>query len=185
MEFTCSFPPGPSSVEWAQHAEALGYGRVYLHDSPALYWDVWATLASASWNDYEPADGAFRLMQFGTANLSLLIGLAAAVDFYNSVGSDRIEKRVLELSNRLRDGLKTINRARIYSPTHPAMTCGITTWGIDGITGTRLMDELWSRRKLRVRAVDENSVRQSSHFYNMPEEIDATLEIARTLTRAA
>ena len=48
MEFTCSFPPGPSSVEWAQHAEALGYGRVYLHDSPALYWDVWATLASVA-----------------------------------------------------------------------------------------------------------------------------------------
>lgn len=45
MEFTCSFPPGPRSVEWAQLAESLGYGRVYLHDSPALYWDVWATLA--------------------------------------------------------------------------------------------------------------------------------------------
>jgi len=161
----------------------VGNGLLYVAEDRLR--DVWATLASASWNDYEPADGAFRLMQFGTANLSLLIGLAAAVDFYNSVGSDRIEKRVLELSNRLRDGLKTINRARIYSPTHPAMTCGITTWGIDGITGTRLMDELWSRRKLRVRAVDENSVRQSSHFYNMPEEIDATLEIARTLTRVA
>ncbi len=45
MEFTCSFPPGPKSVEWAQLAESLGYTRVYLHDSPALYWDVWATLA--------------------------------------------------------------------------------------------------------------------------------------------
>jgi 5,10-methylenetetrahydromethanopterin reductase len=48
MDFTCSYPPGPSSVEWAQLAEALGYGRVYLHDSPALYWDVWATLATVA-----------------------------------------------------------------------------------------------------------------------------------------
>jgi 5,10-methylenetetrahydromethanopterin reductase len=32
-------------VDWARQAEALGFGRVYLHDSPALYWDVWATLA--------------------------------------------------------------------------------------------------------------------------------------------
>jgi 5,10-methylenetetrahydromethanopterin reductase len=45
MDFTCSFPPGPHSIEWAQRAEELGYGRVYLHDSPALYWDVWVTLA--------------------------------------------------------------------------------------------------------------------------------------------
>lgn len=45
MDFTCSYPPGPSSADWARQAEALGFGRVYLHDSPALYWDVWATLA--------------------------------------------------------------------------------------------------------------------------------------------
>src|SRR5436190_9990264 len=48
MDFTCSYPPGPSSVAWAQQAEALGYRRVYLHDSPALYWDVWATLATVA-----------------------------------------------------------------------------------------------------------------------------------------
>jgi 5,10-methylenetetrahydromethanopterin reductase len=45
MEFTCSFPPGPRSVEWARLAESIGYERVYLHDSPALYWDVWAAVA--------------------------------------------------------------------------------------------------------------------------------------------
>jgi 5,10-methylenetetrahydromethanopterin reductase len=45
MEFTCSFPPGPRSVEWARLAESIGYERVYLHDSPALYWDVWAAIA--------------------------------------------------------------------------------------------------------------------------------------------
>jgi len=45
MDFTCGYPPGPSSIEWARCAEELGYGRVYLHDSPALYWDVWVTLA--------------------------------------------------------------------------------------------------------------------------------------------
>jgi 5,10-methylenetetrahydromethanopterin reductase len=45
VDFTCSYPPGPNSVAWARQAEALGFGRVYLHDSPALYWDVWATAA--------------------------------------------------------------------------------------------------------------------------------------------
>ena len=61
------------------------------------------------------------------------------------------------------------------------MACGIVTWGIDGVTGPRLMDELWNRRKIRVRAQDDKMVRQSCHFYNAPEEIDATLEIARGL----
>jgi 5,10-methylenetetrahydromethanopterin reductase len=48
VDFTCSYPPGPDSVNWAREAEARGYGRVYLHDSPALYWDVWATLATVA-----------------------------------------------------------------------------------------------------------------------------------------
>ncbi|HYS53074.1 MAG TPA: aminotransferase class V-fold PLP-dependent enzyme [Thermoanaerobaculia bacterium] len=142
--------------------------------------ELWPTLASASWNDYEPNDGVFRLMQYGTGNLSLLVGLDAAIDFHQHIGADRIEQRVMELSNRLRDGLKKIDRAKIYSPTHPEMTCGIVTWGLDGVKGPDLMDGLWNRRKIRVRSVDEGMVRQSTHLYNSPEEVDATLEIARS-----
>jgi selenocysteine lyase/cysteine desulfurase len=156
-------------------------GNGWLYVSEDRLRDVWATLASANWNDYDPADGAFRLMQFGTANLSLLVGLAAAIDFHNKIGAQRIQQRILELSNRLRDGLKTIERAKIFSPTHPAMACGIVTWGIDGVTGPRLMDELWNRRRLRVRSQDDRMVRQSCHYYNSAEEIDATLEIAKSL----
>src|SRR5712691_6092181 len=158
-----------------------GNGLLYVRSERLK--DVWATLASASWNDYEPADGAYRLMQYGTGNLSLLVGLDAAIDFYQKLGPQRVEDRVMELSNRLRSGLQKIGRAHIDSPTHPAMTCGIVTWGLEGITGAKLMDELWNRRKFRVRAVDDKAVRQSCHIYNSPDEIDATLEIANALAR--
>ena len=156
-------------------------GNGLLYVSSARQKELWPTLASGSWNDYEPGDGIFRLMQYGTGNLSLLVGLDAAVDFHQHIGTDRIADRVMELSNRLRDGLKKIARARIYSPTHPEMTCGIVTWGLDGVKGGDLMDALWNRRKIRVRSVDEGMVRQSTHFYNTAEEVDITLEIARSL----
>ena len=156
-----------------------GNGLLYIREERQK--DVWATLASGNWNNYK--DGAFRFMQYGTGNLSLLVGLDAAVDFHNRIGTERIERRILELANRLRSGLQTIGRAKIESPVHPAMACGIVTWGLDGVPGPRLMDELWNRRKIRVRSVGDTVVRQSCHFYNQPEEIDATLEIARTLTR--
>jgi 5,10-methylenetetrahydromethanopterin reductase len=45
MEVSCSLPPGPRTVEYAALAERLGYRRVWLLDSPALYADVWATMA--------------------------------------------------------------------------------------------------------------------------------------------
>jgi len=156
-----------------------GNGLLYVREERMK--DVWATLASATWNDYQPADGVFRLMQFGTGSLGLLVGLEAAIDFYKKVGAERIEQRILELSSRLRAGLGQIPRARIYSPTHAALACGLVAWGIEGVTGPRLMDEMWNRRKIRVRSVDDKMVRQSAHFYNRPEEIDATLATARDL----
>jgi selenocysteine lyase/cysteine desulfurase len=146
--------------------------------------DVWATLASGNWNNYEAADGAFRLMQFGTANLSLLAGLDAAIEFHKTIGPERIERRILELANQLRAGLAKIAGAEIHSPTHPAMVCGIVTWGVRGVTGPALMDELWTKKKIRVRSQDDKMVRQSCHFYNSADEIEATLDVARALAKA-
>lgn len=45
MEISCAFPPGPAVVDHAVLAEELGYRRCWLYDSPALYPDVWVTLA--------------------------------------------------------------------------------------------------------------------------------------------
>lgn len=39
------FPPGPRTVELARLAEDLGYSRVWLFDSAALYEDIWMWLA--------------------------------------------------------------------------------------------------------------------------------------------
>jgi 5,10-methylenetetrahydromethanopterin reductase len=48
VQISCAFPPGPSSVEHARIAEDLGYTRAWFYDSPALYGDVWVTLAQVA-----------------------------------------------------------------------------------------------------------------------------------------
>jgi 5,10-methylenetetrahydromethanopterin reductase len=48
MDLSCSFPPGPDVVQHAILAESLGYRRFWLYDSPALYHDVWASMARAA-----------------------------------------------------------------------------------------------------------------------------------------
>jgi 5,10-methylenetetrahydromethanopterin reductase len=40
-----ALPPSKSIVEWARLAARLGYRRVFVFDSPALYGDVWIALA--------------------------------------------------------------------------------------------------------------------------------------------
>jgi 5,10-methylenetetrahydromethanopterin reductase len=45
VDVSCAFPPGPDVIEHVVLAESLGYERAWLYDSPALYPDVWVSLA--------------------------------------------------------------------------------------------------------------------------------------------
>ncbi len=158
-----------------------GNGLLYVRE--ARMKDVWATIASGNWDNYKAEDGIFRLMQFGTGNLSNLVGLEAGLDFHNRIGSERCLQRIAELANRLRAGLQQIKGVTIFSPTHPALACSIVNYGVDKIEGTKLMDELWARKKIRVRSQGGTAVRQTSHIYNSPAEIDATLEVVAQLAK--
>ncbi len=157
-----------------------GNGFLYLRQDAQAR--VWTTLASSQWNNY--ADGMFRLQQYGTLNQSLLRGLETAIDFVDRIGRDRIEARIRFLGSRLREGLGRIPGATVVTPVSPELSAGITTWGVAGVTGRALQDELWGRKKIRVRASGDAAVRQSCHIYNNAAEVDATLDVARALARA-
>jgi 5,10-methylenetetrahydromethanopterin reductase len=43
--YSCALPPSSRAPEYAAEAERLGYKRVWLFDSPALYGDIWVCLA--------------------------------------------------------------------------------------------------------------------------------------------
>lgn len=141
---------------------------------------IWPTLASSQWNNYE--EGMYRLMQYGTHNLSILRGLEAAIDFMNQIGPERVEARVRSLGRYLRQGLSEIPRVILHTPTHPELAAGITRYGIEGLEGTKLQDELWNRKRIRVRGAP--AVRQSCHIYNNFAQLDETLEVVRVLATA-
>jgi selenocysteine lyase/cysteine desulfurase len=143
---------------------------------------VWTTLASSQWNNY--ADGMFRLQQYGTLNQSLLRGLETAIDFMDRIGRDRVEARIRFLASRLRAGLSQIAGATVVTPMNADLSAGITTWGLRGVSGRMLQDELWARKRIRVRASGDAAVRQSCHIYNSAAEVDQTLEVARAVARA-
>src|SRR5262249_32936626 len=77
----------------------------------------WNTRASAGFDD--DSTGAFRFMHFGTGSVPVVQGLMAAIGFVSSIGIERIERWDLMLSQRLRDGLAKIAKARLSSPRDP------------------------------------------------------------------
>jgi selenocysteine lyase/cysteine desulfurase len=139
---------------------------------------LWTTLASSEWDNQKV--GAYRLMQYGTGNLSLLKGFEAAVDFHMNLGPGRVEQRVVSLANRLRAGLQKLPEVVFYSRLHPELASATTNWGIRGLNGGQIMDALWERQRIRVRASGQG-VRQCCHIYNSPGEVDRTVAAARLL----
>jgi isopenicillin-N epimerase len=154
-----------------------GAGFLYLRKDGAR--GVWSTLASSHWNDHE--DEGYRFTQRGTGSLSLLMGVDAALDFHNQIGPERIHERVKFLGDYLREGLRKISGVRIYTPSGAAMCAGITVYGVDGVTGQHLQDEMWARARLRPRASGGIGVRHCTHIFNSPKEIDQALTVVRAL----
>jgi selenocysteine lyase/cysteine desulfurase len=155
-------------------------GTGFLYVRPERQHELWATLASSEWDNQK--DPMLRLMQYGTGNLSLLVGLGAAVDFHLQIGSARIEQRIRSLADRLRAGLSEIPGATIVSPTHPDLACATTVYRLDGWTGAQVQDALWDRARIRVRNVgDQVGVRHGCHIYNSPAEVDRTLGLLREM----
>ncbi len=148
-----------------------GNGVLYVRSDQAK--NVWTTLASSQWDNHK--DEGYRLQQRGTGNLSLLMGLDAAIDFHTRIGSARVIARIKELGDYLRAGLQKIPKVKINTPVHPAMCAGITNYQVEGVSATAMQDALWAR-KIRVRGN-----RQSTHIYNTEAELDATLTVIRRL----
>jgi isopenicillin-N epimerase len=152
-----------------------GNGVLYIRKERAR--EIWTTLASSQWDNHQ--DEGYRLQQRGTGNLSLLMGLSAAIDFHNRIGHDRVIRRIKELGDYLRAGLQKIPRVQIRTPVHPELCAGITNYQIEGLAGGRTMqDALWAKG-IRIRGN-----RQSTHIYNSDAELDATLGVIRELAKA-
>jgi 5,10-methylenetetrahydromethanopterin reductase len=86
LRLACLLIPGPRTVEYAKLAESLGYERVWLADSPALWQDVWARMAQVAENTHS--------LQLGTAvlipSLRHVVTQAAAIATIEDIAPGRL-----------------------------------------------------------------------------------------------
>ncbi|MCK5821130.1 MAG: aminotransferase class V-fold PLP-dependent enzyme [Bacteroidales bacterium] len=152
-----------------------GSGVLYISEELAP--KVWPVMPSGVWDNHE--DEGFRFTQRGTENSALMVGFEAAVDFHNLIGNKRITDRVKFLGDYLRNKLQQSDVFDIYSTVHPGMCAGLTTYGVKGVSGKTLQNEMWKREKLQPRPVGPEGqyIRFSTHFYVSTDEIDRALKV--------
>lgn len=129
--------------------------------------------------EYDPT--AIRF-ESGTRDATSVVGLAAATEFLNEIGLERIAGRNRMLAKYLQAGLSEIPEVTILSPSTEELGAPMTTYKVDGVPYTDLSRFLSEEFQLRCRVVSErglNALRVSTHIFNFEHECDRVVEGTR------
>ena len=104
------------------------------------------------------------------------------MEFQNSIGKANIEARVQELATRLKVGLTEIPGVRLQTPMDSRMGAGLTHFSVESVPMDNVRQGIMDLGRVHIRTSsrdDCTGCRASTHFYNMPEEVDELLRCVR------
>jgi len=147
-----------------------GTGTLFIREE--LLDRLWVTVASAGWKDRGLK--AYRFSNFGTSNLSVMVGLKAALDFHKALGPERVYARIHELAKRLRDKLKEYPRLRLANASAEAFYAGLVSF--EPVKGDLkgVLAEL-AARNVRV-AGGPDRIRVATHIFTQSTELNTFLD---------
>lgn len=131
-----------------------------------------------AFHDYQQpyAPQALRF-EGGTPNFPGTLALATSVELLERSGTGAIERHVLELTDRLCEGLRRAG-AELLTQRGPGISSGIVTFRMPGFESTALGKAL--QRDGIVTTYRAEGIRVSPHGYNTDAEIDRLLEALPT-----
>ncbi len=127
-----------------------------------------------------------RRYEFGNRAWPIYHGLGAAVDYIQTLGTDQIEARAGELADGLKRDLAAIPGVTVISPMDPALSTGIVSFTIDGMTGPEVAAALWERWQIICRAAMQGTAtRLSVAFFTNNAELTTARDAVATLAKEA
>ncbi len=151
-----------------------GTGTLYIREE--LLERLWVNIASGEWRNY--ALKAYRFSNLGTSNLSVMVGLKAALDFFQAIGPERIYSRSHQLARRVRDRVAASPKLRVVNASGdeffgslvsfepvPGVPPGATSGGLKRIA------EECAARNIRIAGGPER-MRIATHIFTQPTELN-------------
>jgi selenocysteine lyase/cysteine desulfurase len=83
-----------------------------------------------------------RFEDVGTRTPANRVAIAEAITFNEGIGIERKSARIRYLKERWANRLRTLPRVRFYSSLEPTESCGVATFGIEGMDMAKLADHL-------------------------------------------
>ncbi len=188
-EIGCDFY-GSSPHKWLMSPK--GTGTLYIRRENLDR--LWVNIATANWNNKDLK--AYRFSWFGTSNLSVMVGLKAALDFYGTLGPEKIYARAHELAGQVRGRVANYPELKIVNASgdqfyggmvsfEPVMASALGAAASAAPTppGLKKVAEECAKRNIRI-AGGEERIRISTHIFTQPTELNAFYDALEAGMRA-
>ena len=128
------------------------------------FWDIWSLRLSETASRFE----------VGTPSTVSFVGAAEAMKMLLDFGIEKVERRVLELTDHLIEKVKALG-LRLQTPEEPQHRSGIVNFKIE--KPKEVVERL--RKNGIIVSARANGIRVSPHFYNTKTEIDTLIDEIR------
>jgi len=120
--------------KWLMAPPGNGFVRIPKDRIPK----VWPL--TPPWTD-DPKD-IRRYEDVGTRTPANRVAIAEAITFNEGIGIERKSVRIRYLKERWTNRLRTLPKVRFYSSLDPAESCGVATFGVEGMDMAKLTEHL-------------------------------------------
>lgn len=143
--------------------------------------ELWPGVVGVGWGSAAATQlpGARKFETLGQRNDATAAGLAAALDFHERIGPERIEARMLELTTAMYDGLRVLRGAQMVTPARPELRAGVCIVRFAGREARPLHEAVY--REHRIATAPTGGLRFSPHIYNTMQDVERALAAVRGL----
>ena len=156
------------------------HGTGFLYVRQAKIPNVWPLMAAP-----ESMNANIRKFEeIGTHPAANHNAIAEALTFHESIGVERKAERLRLLRDRWMRRVESQPKVRLLTPFDPAQSCAIGTFAIDGIEPARIVDHMWTTRRIIVTPIvhaEFAGVRVTPNVYTTLAEVDIFAEAIETL----
>jgi isopenicillin-N epimerase len=143
-----------------------GTGTLYIREENLER--LWVNIASGDWRNFELK--AYRFSNFGTSNLSVMVGLKAALDLFAAIGAERIYARQHELATRVRDRVRRYPQLKVVNASDDPFFGAMVSFEPARGDLKRVVEEC-AARNIRI-AGGADRIRISTQVFLQPTELN-------------
>jgi isopenicillin-N epimerase len=155
-----------------------GTGLLYVRNE--LQKKLWVNVCSGDWKNYDLK--AYRFENLGTSNLSVMVGLKAALDFFHTIGPERIYARIHQQAIKVRDIVTSHPPLALTAASRDDFYAGLVSFANPKGDIAKIAAEC-SKRAIRIGGGSPR-IRIATHIFTQQTEINTFADAVEAGLRA-